>query len=166
MKPQDILLSVNLALAPLGSKPTLVELSKKLGLSVGEVHSSVRRATDAGLLGPERAPNRAALREFLVHGLKYVFPARRGPITRGIPTAHAAMPLSRELGESDAPPPVWPDPDGPVRGETFVPLYPSVPHATRHDPALYQVLSVLDALRGGRARERALATKYIETLFA
>jgi hypothetical protein len=53
--------------------------------------------------------------------------------------------------------PVWPSPDGPVRGESFEPLYPSAVVAARSDPRLYEALALVDALRGGRARERTLA---------
>jgi hypothetical protein len=31
--------------------------------------------------------------EFLIHGLKYVFPAYPGALVRGVPTAHSAEPL-------------------------------------------------------------------------
>ena len=54
-------------------------------------------------------------------------------------------------------PPVWPDPDGEVRGQSFSPLYKSVPKAAREDHRLYELLSLIDAIRGGRARERQVA---------
>jgi len=54
-------------------------------------------------------------------------------------------------------PPVWPDPDGEVRGQSFSPLYKSVPKAAQEDDRLYELLSLIDAIRGGRARERQMA---------
>jgi hypothetical protein len=60
--------------------------------------------------------------------------------------------------------PVWPDAAGEARGESFLPLYPSAPAASRADPKLYQCLSLIDALRGGRARERNLATEHLTKL--
>ena len=55
--------------------------------------------------------------------------------------------------------PVWPDPDGNVRGITFEPLSSSVPKAAKHDPALYELLALVDVLREGRARESQRAAK-------
>ena len=90
----------------------------------------------------------------------------RGGLTRGMPTAHAAPPLRDQLAASDAPAPVWPDPEGTVRGEEFAPLYRSVPQAARADERLYELLALVDALRGGRARERELAVKELRTRLA
>lgn len=61
------------------------KLAVDLSMSASEVHASVRRATRSGLLqdNDRHAPNRKALLEFLVHGLKYVFPAEHGGLTRG-----------------------------------------------------------------------------------
>jgi hypothetical protein len=94
-----------------------------------------------------------------VHGVKYAFPPDRGPLTRGLPTAYAAPPLNTLIVLPDEPPPVWPDPEGKVRGYAFSPLYPSVPKAAALDPALYELLALVDAIRDGRARERELAIK-------
>ena len=38
------------------------------------------------------------------------------------------------------PPPVWPDPEGEVRGMAFSPLYKSVPKAAQRGPKLYELL--------------------------
>jgi hypothetical protein len=38
-------------------------------------------------------------------------------------------------------------------------LYKSVPHAVLRDPALYELLALVDAIRDGRARERNLAER-------
>ncbi len=60
----------------------------------------------------------------------------------------------------------WPDPDGDVRGEELRPLYRSIPYAARRDPALYELLALVDALRGGRARERMLAADELRSRLA
>jgi len=98
-----------------------------------------------------------ALRNFLLHGVPYAFPARQKESTRGMPTAWAAPALSAKISSSEQPPPVWPDPDGTVQGTAVEPLYPSVPGAARRNPALYDLLALVDALRIGRARERKIA---------
>ena len=56
---------------------------------------------------------------------------------------------------------MWPDAGGEVRGPSLYPLYPTVPAACRVDDDLYRVLSALDALRGGAAREREVAQREI-----
>lgn len=52
---------------------------------------------------------------------------------------------------------MWADPKGDTRGQEFRPLYKTAPAAARRDPALYEVLALVDAIRGGRSRERLLA---------
>ena len=129
-------------------------------MSPSEVHSGIRRATQARLFDAHRhIPILKALQEFLVHGLKYAFPPDRGILTRGIPTSYAAPPLLGKLIKTDELPPVWPDPEGQVRGYEFSPLYRSAPKAAARDQGLYQLLSLVDAIRDGRARERDLAVQ-------
>lgn len=138
------------------------KLAVELAMSPSEVHASVRRATQAGLIhAADRSLNRSALLEFLVHAVKYVFPPERGGVTRGLPTAHSAPPLRAHFREaaSAALPTVWADPEGTTRGEQLEPLYRSVPRAARADANLYEWLALVDAVRAGRARERELAVK-------
>lgn len=161
LKPQDAL--VLLKLVVIADGWTYPALAESLGMSASEVHAAVARAKQGGLYDEHRrSPHRRALLEFLVHGLRYVFPAERGALTRGLPTAHAAPPLNAQLVADGEPPPVWPDAEGTVRGEELRPLYRSVPGAARRDPALYELLALVDAVRGGRARERKLAIAELE----
>lgn len=157
LKPQDILVVTYLSLH---DEPwTYPSLALGVGVSTSEAHASVRRAGVSRLYDPSsRRVLRAPLFEFISHGLAYVYPVERGQLTRGIPTAHAAPPLCEfiRVGEGEVPP-VWPDPEGTTRGEAWSPLYSSVPAVARRDPALYEALALIDAIRGGRARERALA---------
>lgn len=157
LKPQDIVVLVYLA--QLEGPWTYPSVAAALGMSASEVHGSIRRSTAAGLFDHrERLPIRENLLEFLVHGLKYVFPVERGGITRGVPTAHAVAPLNKKLVSSrNDPIPVWPDAHGATRGESWQPLYRSVPAAARHDPHLHEWLALLDAIRGGRPRDRSVA---------
>ncbi len=74
---------------------------------------------------------------------------------RGWPTAHSAKPLSDLIRATDAY--VWPAADGPVRGQTIEPLYPTVVRAVQGDSVLYELVALVDAVRVGRAREVALA---------
>ena len=135
-------------------------MAKELAISPSEVHAAMRRAQAAGLLhGPELSnrPIAFALEEFLIHGVKYAFPAERGGLSRGVPTAYAAQPLKRLIAAGDEPIPVWPYAKGESRGIAFAPFYRLQPIAALQDPLLYSELALLDAIRGGRARERKLA---------
>lgn len=164
LKPQDLLVVLKLWVGR-GQTWTYPILAKELGISLSEVHGAVKRAAKAGFLVEPyltQPPNPRALREFLVHGAKFAFPADRGGMTRGVPTAHAAAPLNAEIVPDGEPPPVWPFAEGTERGLGFSPLYPAAPAAALRDPALHEMLSLLDAIRGGRARERQRAIQLLE----
>src|SRR3954468_12046029 len=148
LKPQDLIVLLKLALHRDDEASSYAALAVELGMSASEVHAAVQRAMQAGLLTRDRRPARAALLEFLVHGVRYAFAPDRGGITRGLPTAHAAPPLADDIASAELPP-VWPDPKGSVRGEAFSPLFRSAVTASRRDPTLYQCLALVDALRGG-----------------
>lgn len=161
LKSQDIL--IVLKIVAYGSESwNYPKLSKDLGLSLSMVHSSIKRSEAARLFethGTPPKPARSNLKEFLVHGVKYAFPAETGSPTRGLPTSYAAPPLDKLLIEDTDLPPVWPYSMGSVRGTEFSPLHPKAPAAAMKDPKLYELLALLDAIRGGRARERELAVK-------
>lgn len=154
LKAQDLV--VLLKLVALGHRPwTFQSLAMELSISQSEVHAGVRRAVGAGLMtDAARAtgqPLRAALLEFLVHGVKYAYPPERGALTLGLPTGYAAPPLNQVIVGSSDPPPVWPYAEGTVRGLAFAPLYRSVPLAAMRDAQLYELLTLVDAIRDGRA---------------
>lgn len=161
LKPQDVL--VMLKLVALGKKTWSYSwLAESLGMSPSQLHSAVQRALAVQLAVKNEeiiSPHIRNLEEFLVHGLKYAFVPEIGRLTRGIPTAYAAPPLDKHFAESTEPPPVWPAAEGTVRGVSFSPLYKLAPQAAQADLALYELLALVDAIRGGRARERALAIK-------
>ena len=159
-KPQDIVVALKLSLD--GARSSYADLGQELGMSASEVNAAVRRLGEANLADPEtKEIRRDALRNFLVHGVPYAFPASPKEVTRGMPTAWAAPVLSGKISASEQIPPVWPDPEGKVQGAAVQPLYGSVPGAARRDPALYDLLALVDAIRIGRARERSLAEKEI-----
>jgi hypothetical protein len=100
--------------------------------------------------------------EFLEHGLRYVFPAASGSLTRGISTAHA-HPFMSHLFSSEEPY-VWPDPEGGVHGIAIDPLYPGVTKAIRLDQNLYKLLTLTDVIRVGKVRERKVAIEELKKM--
>jgi hypothetical protein len=161
LKPQDIL--VLLKLVAMGRRPwSYASLAGSLGMSPSQVHSAIKRVLAVQLAVKKEdviVPNIRNLDEFLVHGLKYVFAPELGKVTRGIPTSYAASPLNKTILAGDEPPPVWPSADGRVRGQAFPPLYKLAPKAILEDNSFYELLALVDAIRGGRAREREIAVK-------
>jgi len=164
LKPQDMV--ILLKLVAIGKENwSFSSLSTALYMSPSEVHAGIHRAIAAKLAVKTTDRIKPAIRnmeEFLFHGLRYVFVPDRGEITRGMPTLHAGPPLSQMLVSSGDPPPVWPDPEGNVRGQSFSPLYKSVPKAASKDRQLYELLVLTDAIRGGRSREREIAVKEMQ----
>ena len=130
----------------------------ELGMSASEFHAAVQRLGHSGLVEPkERRIRQGAVREFLIHGLRYVFPVVMGGLTRGIPTSFAAPPVAEFISFDKENIPVWPDASGEKLGYGVEPLHPSAPMAARQDARLYEILALIDALREGRKRERQIA---------
>ena len=145
-----------------GDKPWLMkQLAIELDISPGEISESLHRSVFAGLLSPDkRRLMPEALLEFLQFGLKYVYPQQPGALQRGMPTAYSALPLSAQIVGNEAI--VWPFAQGKVRGQSLEPLFSGVPKACTMDEKLYELLTLVDALRIGRARERTLAVKELK----
>jgi hypothetical protein len=159
LKPQDVYVTLKIVAAGSDRAP-YSQLAAELVMSPSEVHASVLRAQRCHLLhGPQlkNRPNFRALEEFLVHGLKYVFPPDRGELTRGVPTSYAAEPLRSVIAQGSEPIPVWPYEEGKQRGLGFEPLYRTAPIAALRDRPFYEYLVLADALRDGHIRERRIA---------
>ena len=162
LKPQDILVLLKLAI--LDSKNwSYASLAKELFMSQSEVHAGIQRATISRLYSqPDQRPIISNLEEFLIHGIKYSFPTELGTKTRGIATSYGASPLKELLVQEKDLPPVWPYSKGNIQGISFSPLYKSVPQAAQEDNKLYQLLTIIDALREGRVRERKIAIQELQ----
>ena len=169
LRPQDVVVLLRLSLER-ESIPTYATLADELKLTASEIHAGIERAM-AGQLARKDASGRPAvllepLRLFVQHGVRYCFPATRGGMTRGVPTGYAAAPLKALVVQPNEPAPVWPHKAGTVRGAAFYPLYPTVPDAALANPALYELLVLVDAVRGGSLRERALAVAELDKRLA
>jgi hypothetical protein len=167
LKPQDLYVLLAMLVSQTKST-TYPDLGARTGLAPSAVHSALKRATAAGLaLFQDRRPIvlKPQLREFVLSGAKYAFPAVHGRLTRGVPTAYAAAPLNTIIAPSADPVPVWPHKNGTVRGLSLAPLYPTVPEAALRDENLYAILALFDAERSGQARERNIARAKLAEYF-
>lgn len=165
MRPQDIVIllkKVTLA----GQGMTNAQIAKELGISASEVSEALERCRIARLIDNlKQRVNILALKEFLIHGLKYVFPVQPQSKVRGIATAISAPPMNEKiLSVKDVY--VWPDAKGNVRGEAITPLYRTVPEAVRIDPMLHSLLAIADVFRIGRTREVELAKAELDAILS
>ncbi|MDP2345550.1 MAG: helix-turn-helix domain-containing protein [Deltaproteobacteria bacterium] len=165
LKPQDVVVALALHARP--GQP-YAGIAAQCHISAAEAHAAVKRLIKARLVNPERGVNRRSLVEFLVHGVRYVWPAEFVGVTTGMPTAGEAPGLQPETGnmkafpEPEFGPWVWPSPHGRLRGIGIVPLYASVPDAADQDPHLYRLLALIDAIRAGGARDRNEAERLLK----
>lgn len=168
LKPQDIVIVLKILVKQ--DKPwSQGGLAVELGMSASEVNGGIKRALLSGLLlksGKKVYPNKKALEEFLIHGLKYAFPVERGEPTRGIAAAYAAPVFKGKFVIGEDLQPVWPDAEGDVKGFELKPLYKSVPVAVKNDPILYEYVAIVDALRSGRVREVLAAKKMLKEILS
>lgn len=150
-----------LLIFPLGHKNNK-EIAQALKLSDSEVSESLYRSEYAGLIESVKSKkiNKRAFLDFVIYGLKYVFPVHPGAIGRGIPTAHSAQPLKEKIVSDENY--IWEHPDGTIRGQIIKPLFSSVPFVVENSQNLYELMSLLDAIRTGSPRIVSLAKDMLE----
>ncbi len=147
MRPQDIV--ILLKIIALGDQDWyLKDLAAQLNISNSEVSESLHRSAIGGLINDDKKTiQRQELLEFLVYGVRYVFPAIEKKLARGMPTAFSASVLSEEFVVEN--PYVWPAKGFSTKGISIAPLYHTVPQACKNDAAFYDLLALTDALRMG-----------------
>lgn len=160
MKPQDV--AILLKIASLNEREWLMkDMAEQMKISLGEFSYSIGRSVYAGLLSEDRSiVMKTALLGFLQYGIRYTFPQKPAEMAKGIPTSHSAAPLSNVISSNEAY--VWRNAKGKIRGRVIEPLYPNAPEACLHDPMLYELLALIDALRVGRVREQQIALEEIK----
>jgi hypothetical protein len=138
---------------------TLRDLAVRLFVDHTLVHRALKRAENAGLYRASvKVINRANFEELTIHAVRFIAPARLGELTRGVPAAWAAEPISAIIHQRESePPPVWPSALGAVRGQALQPLHPAAVLASQETPALARLLSIIDSLRAGDVRVRGVA---------
>lgn len=163
MRPQDIVLLLKLIIDS-DQEIKIKDLSSKLFISASEVSESLNRSAIAGLLNPQdRSVNREAFLKFLEFGLPYVFPAQLGPVMQGMYTAHSESSLYLSFSSEEKL--VWADEQGKERGQSILPLYPSVVKAVRRDRILYKLLALCDIIRIGNVSDKNKAVWQLREVF-
>jgi hypothetical protein len=156
MRPQDVVILLKMLTCE-DCPWTFAELALSLQISASEVSEAMERNRLAGLVNPAKNQvNKLALREFLIYGLKYVFPPQLGHSTRGIATAHSAPPVSNYITEGRENY-VWEYYKGSRTGISIVPLYGKIPKFIEGEVELYEYLAIVDTFRVGKKREVDIA---------
>lgn len=138
------------------------DLALSLKISPSEISEVLNRCKIAGLIdSKKRKVNINSFMEFLVYGLKYVFPIEPGAIVKGIPTAHSASPINEHIS-SGTDVYVWSYAKGTHRGQAIEPLFKSIPEIVLEDKLFYELLTIIDTIRVGRVREIKIAKEELE----
>lgn len=161
MRPQDIAILLKIITLK-GKEWNNIELATALKISPSEISEALNRCRIARLIDPKkRKVYIDSFKEFLIYGLKYVFPVEPGAIVRGIPTAHSAYPINMHIASAQEIY-VWSNSSGTHRGQVIKPLYKTLPEVVSKDKQLYELLVIIDTIRIGRVREREIAVKELE----
>lgn len=156
MRPQDIV--VLLKIISITNKGWRnIDIANAIKISPSEVSEALNRCKIASLIDSnKRRVNINSFIEFLIYGLKYVFPTEPGAIVKGIPTAHSASPIKEHIS-SGIDVYVWPYVKGSHRGQAIEPLYKTLPQIVLEDKFFYELLTIVDTIRVGRVREIKIA---------
>ena len=159
IRPQDVVILLTI-LTEKGANNK--QIARLLNISESEISDSLYRSEYAGLITDikNKQVNKRAFLDFLIYGIRYVFPTRPGAVSRGIPTAHSAEPLKSLLTFDENY--VWADPEGNIRGHSIEPLYATLPGIVTKSGSLYELLALVDAVRTGSARTVTLAREILE----
>ena len=167
MKSQDILILLKLVSLHHNQSAQAEDFSVRAlaastGISKTEVSASINRSIEVGLAKLDRhkqipTTNSKALLDFIVSGIRFVFPAKPGAIERGLITSFEAPGLEGLLSSVADYHYVWPDATASDKGQVIAPLYKTAAFAAKQDPHLYQTMALVDAIRLGAPREVAIA---------
>jgi len=137
---------------------TLRGLASRLHVDHTLVHRALKRAENADLYRESsRQVHSANFAELVIHAARFIAPAPLGALTRGLPAAWAAEPISGLIHQAPSePPPVWPSALGAVRGQALEPLHQAAVQVS-HDAPLAGLLAIIDSLRAGDVRVRKIA---------
>lgn len=164
MRPQDIVVLLKI-LSMKDNDWRNVDIAYELKISASEVSEALNRCKIAKLIDSnKRKVHINSFKEFIIYGLKYVFPVEPGAMVKGIPTAHSASPISEHISQGEDIY-VWPSAYGNVvRGQAIEPLY-KLPPTVVENQLFYELLVIIDTIRVGRVREIKIAIEELEKRF-
>jgi hypothetical protein len=153
LKPQDVMVALKLCSYP--ASPAMSIVAADLDLSPSKFMEPPSASTVPASCMDRRCktnPTFYRWEEFLVHGLKYAFPADQSEVIAACllrTQPHRSRLKSRQAMNSCR---VWPWPDGDTRSIALEPLYKTAPIGALRDPVLYEFLALVNAIRDERAR--------------
>lgn len=161
MRPQDIVVLLKI-IALKDNNWRNIDIANALQISPSEVSEALNRCKIAKLIDSKKKKVHInSFKEFLIYGLKYVFPVEPGSMVKGIPTAHSAAPIKEHISQG-VDNYVWPYAKGNKRGQAIEPLYKKLPAVVQDDTLFYELLVIIDTIRVGRIREIRIAVKELE----
>lgn len=167
LKSQDTLLALKYWSLKQAMRDSSVRgISEAIGISASEVSKGTKRLVSSHLV-VERSGSvfaeSGALLEWLCYGVRYAYPQESIGYGRGMATSWNCPVLESEV-TPPIPPLVWSVSGGDVEGALIKPIHNSVPQAASRDELLYRAMSLLEAIRGGKPRELAIARKLLTML--
>ena len=167
LKPQDTVLALRYwSLKQDKLDSSVRDIAESIGISASEVSKGTKRLVAARLVVERDArvfAEAGALLEWLGYGVRYAYPQESVGYGRGMATSWNCPVLKSEM-VAPIPAFVWPVSGGGTDGALIKPFHGSVPVAASKDERLYQVLSLLEAIRGGKPRELAIARNILAVL--
>ncbi|MES9970158.1 MAG: hypothetical protein ABW092_08995 [Candidatus Thiodiazotropha sp.] len=167
LKPQDTLLALKYwSLKQSDLESSVRSIAEAIGISAGEVSKGTKRLLASHLV-VERSGSvfveSGGMLEWLCYGVRYAYPLVSVGYGRGMSTSWNCPSLVSEV-VPPTPPLVWPVPRGDSEGAQIKPFHDSIPLAASRDDRLYVALSLLEAIRGGKPRELAIARDHLNKL--
>ena len=167
LKSQDSLLALKYwALRQEAQESSVRGIAESIGISASEVSKGTRRLVASRLVVERHGSvfaESGALLEWLSYGIRYAYPIESTGYGRGMATSWNCPLLHSEV-VPPSPPLVWPVPGGEIEGALIRPFHDSIPFASRNDKHLYRAFSLLEAVRGGKPRELAIARRLLSEL--
>jgi len=167
LKPQDTLLVLKYwSLQQIGQQDSVRDIAESIGISASEVSKGSQRLIASRLVVERHGRVYAelgALLEWLCYGVRYAYPVESAGYGRGMATSWNSPELVSEIVPPN-PPLAWPVAGGDIDGILIKPIHASVPFASSRDKKLYHVLSLIEAVRGGKPRELSIARRLLTDL--
>lgn len=174
LKPQDIVLALKIGAYSSAHKKScdlsISALEEAMKLGRAEVSRALHRLAVLKLIRIKSVGQRREyfvvsqnISPLILEGIRYMFRPEPQGVGRGIATAFNYPGIKSEMVPRGLPF-VWSMVGGDVSGEIIEPLYPGVPHAAMKDPALYEMLALVEGLRLGNSREVGIARKQLASI--